>query len=159
MLIVSDASPIVALALCDKLDLLDTLFDHVCIPKAVFDELAVPNKLKAKEIAEWAKPKITPAQNTVAITALSLNLDPGESEAISLYLETGADYLLIDEKKGRTIAARNGVRIIGTMGILLWAKQKEFLSAVKPTLDVLMQTDFRISDALYHQVLDRAGEL
>jgi hypothetical protein len=37
-----------------------------------------------------------------------LNLDPGESEAMALYWETAADYLLIDEKKGRTIAARNG---------------------------------------------------
>jgi len=159
MLIVSDTSPIIALASCDKLDLLDRLFDQVCIPKAVFDELTVPNKLKVNEITEWAKSKITPAQNTVAITALSLNLDPGESEAISLYLETNADYLLIDEKRGRTIAARNGIRIIGTMGVLLWAKQKGGLATVKPTLDILMQTDFRVSDAFYHQLLDRAGEL
>ena len=159
MLIVSDTSPIIALASCDKLDLLDRLFDQVCIPKAVFDELTVPNKLKVNEITEWAKSKITHAQNTTAITALSLNLDPGESEAISLYLETNADYLLIDEKRGRTIAARNGIRIIGTMGVLLWAKQKGVLATVKPTLDILMQTDFRVSDAFYHQLLDRAGEL
>jgi len=159
MLIVSDASPIIALALCNKLDLLDTLFDQICIPKAVFNELTVSNKLKAKEITEWAKSKITPAQNTVAITALSLNLDPGESEAIALYLETNADYLLIDERKGRTIAARNGIRIIGTMGVLLWAKQKGVLTVIKPTLDMLMRTDFRISDTLYHQILDRAREL
>ena len=158
MLIVSDASPIIALAICNKLDLLDKLFDQVFIPQAVFNELTVPNKHKIIEITEWAKSKIVPAKNIAAVTAFSLNLDPGESEAISLYIETGADYLLIDDKKGRTIAARNGVRIIGTMGVLLWAKQKGFLTTVKSTLDILMQTDFRISDILYRQILDRAGE-
>jgi len=99
MLIVSDASPIIALAVCNKLDLLEKLFGQVCIPQAVFNELTVPCKQKAIEITEWAKSRIVPAKNIVAITAFSLNLDPGESEAISLYLETGADYLLIDDKK------------------------------------------------------------
>jgi len=158
MVIISDASPVICLALCDKLDLLDKMFGQIFIPQAVFNELAVPNKLKVNEIVEWAKSKIMPAKNTAAITALSLNLDPGESEAISLYLETGADFLLIDDKKGRTIATRNGIRVIGTMGVFLWAKQKGFLASVKPTLDMLMQTDFRISSALYRQILDRAGE-
>lgn len=50
MLIVSDASPVIALAVCDKLDLLDKLFDRVCIPQAVFNELAVPDKPKASKI-------------------------------------------------------------------------------------------------------------
>jgi len=158
MLIVSDTSPIIALAVSNKLDLLDKLFGKVCIPQAVFNELTVPNKQKVNEITEWAKSRIIPAKNIAAITAFSLNLDPGESEAISLYLETGADYLLIDDKKGRTIAARNGIRIVGTIGIFLWAKQKGFLAVVKPTLDILMQTDFRISDILYRQILERAGE-
>ena len=159
MQIVSDASPIIALAICDKLNLLGKLFNRVCIPQAVFNELTVPNKLKVNEITEWAKSRIVMAKNTAAITALSLNLDSGESEAISLYLEIGAEYLLIDDKKGRTIATRNGVRIIGTVGVLLWAKQKGILAAIKPILDILMHTDFRISDILYHQTLGRAGEL
>jgi len=158
MIIVSDTSPIIALVMCDKLDLLDKLFNRVYIPQAVFNELIVPNKQKVNEITEWAKSRTVTVKNTSAITAFSLNLDPGESEAISLYLETGADYLLIDDKKGRIIAAKNGVRIIGTIGVLLLAKQKGVLTAVKPTLDILMQTDFRISDILYQQILDRSGE-
>jgi len=158
MLVISDTSPIICLALCNKLSLLDELFDKICIPQAVFNELAVPNKLKTNEIIEWAKPKIKLSKNNAVVTALSQNLDLGESEAISLYLETNADFLLIDDKKGRAIAARNGVRIIGTMGVLLWAKQKGFLVKIKPILDLIMQTDFRISNYLYLQILDRAGE-
>jgi predicted nucleic acid-binding protein len=114
MVIVSDSSPIIALAACDKLGLLDRLFGQVCIPQAVFDELAVPNKPNLPMITAWAK--------------------------------------------GRTIAARNGVRTVGTIGILLWAKQRGFLAGLKPSLDTLMNTGFRVSDVLYRQILERAGE-
>jgi predicted nucleic acid-binding protein len=158
MVIVSDASPIIALALCDKLDLLDKLFGHAYIPQAVLNELTIPNKPKAGEISEWAKQRVIQVKNTAAVTALSLNLDPGESEALSLYWEVAADFLLIDEKKGRTIAIRNGINTVGTIGILLSAKQNGLLSAVKPSLDILIRNDFRISDILYQQILERAGE-
>jgi predicted nucleic acid-binding protein len=109
MLIVSDTSPIIALAVCGKHYLLDKLFDQVCIPQAVFNELAIPDKPKAREIIEWAKSKVIPAKNRTVVSALSLNLDPGESEALSLYWEINADFLLIDEKRGRIIALRNGI--------------------------------------------------
>ena len=158
MLIVSDASPIIALALCDKLDLLDKLFDRVCIPQAVFNELNIRDKPKAQEIINWAKGKIVPVKNTAVVTALSLSLDPGEAEALSLYWETAADFLLIDEKRGRIIAHRNGIKTIGTVGILLSAKQRGFVTLVKPFLDILMYSGFRISDILYQQILERAGE-
>jgi predicted nucleic acid-binding protein len=158
MLIVSDASPLIALALCDKLDLLDKLFDQVCIPPAVFQELTIPNKPKVEMIATWAKNRIVSVKNTSAVTAFSMNLDSGESEALALYREINADYLLIDEKKGRTIAARNGIRTVGTIGVLVSAKQRGFLVEVKPSLDTLISAGFRMSDILYRQILERAGE-
>jgi predicted nucleic acid-binding protein len=120
MVIVSDASPIIALAQCDKLDLLDKLFDQVCIPHAVYKELTIPNKPKASEITEWAKQKVVPVKNTAA--------------------------------------TRNGINTVGTIGILLSAKQKGLLSAVKPSLDILIRNDFRISDILYRQILERSEE-
>jgi predicted nucleic acid-binding protein len=159
MIIVSDASPIIALAVCNKLDLLDKLFDRIYLPQAVFNELAIHEKPKARDIIEWARDKVIPVKNFSVITALSMNLDPGESEALALYWETEADFLLIDEKRGRIIAMRNGIKTIGTVGILLSSKQKELISSVKPFLELLMNNSFRISDILYHQILKRAGEL
>ena len=158
MVIVSDASPIIALAVCNKLDLLDKLFDRVCIPQAVFNELAIPDKPKADDIIEWAQDKVIPAMNTTVITALSMNLDLGESEAMSLYWETSADFLLIDEKRGRIIALRNGIKTIGTVGIFLSAKQRGLITQVKPLLEILIHNGFRISDIFYRQILERAGE-
>ena len=158
MLVVSDASPIMALAACGKLDLLDKLFAKICIPKAVYDELNVPGKPKSSEITAWAKDKIIPVKDMNVVSAFSLTLDTGEAEALALYLENNADFLLIDEKRGRTIAYRNEINTIGTIGILLFAKQKGLILQVKPLLDILAQTGFRISGILYNQILERAGE-
>ena len=159
MIVVSDASPIIALSICGKLELLDKLFARVCIPQAVYDELAVPDKPQAGKILEWAKDKVLSVKNTAVTTALSLNLDLGESEAISLYWEANADFLLIDEKRGRIIAHRNGIKTVGTIGILLFAKQNGLITQVKPLLDILMHNCFRMSEILYHQILERAEEL
>ena len=60
------------------------------------------------------------------VQAFSATLDEGESEAMALYCEKQADFLLIDEKKGRKIAAYNGLKVIGTLGILLLSKQRIF---------------------------------
>jgi predicted nucleic acid-binding protein len=159
MLIVSDASPIIALAVCGKLDLLDKLFNQVCIPQAVFDELSIADKPKSQEIIEWAKNKVISAQNKTVISALSLNLDQGESEALSLYWEINADFLLIDEKRSRIISLRNNIKTIGTIGVLIFAKQRGLVTLVKPLMDILKQNGFRISDILYHKILERTDEL
>ena len=158
MIIVCDSSPIVALAACDKLDLLDKLFDKVFIPNAVFRELSVPGKLELQKITIWAQTKIAEVKNKHLVQAFNLILDIGESEAMALYWEKEADYLLIDEKKGRKIATYNGQKVVGTLGVLLLAKQKGFLNAVKPLIDLLKQLDIRISDELYEKTLWLAKE-
>jgi predicted nucleic acid-binding protein len=85
-------------------------------------------------------------------------LDMGEAEAIALYKENDANYLLIDERKGRKIAEYHNVRIIGTLGLLLLAKQRGLLESVKPCLELLQQSTIRIAPEFYQMTLQRAGE-
>ena len=83
----------------------------------------------------------------------------GESEAIALAVAVGADLLLIDERRGRKIAARFGLKFIGLLGALTEAKHKRTIPAVKPVLDELIaKSGFWINDSLYRYVLGSTGE-
>lgn len=86
-------------------------------------------------------------------------LDIGEAEAIVLAQEKEVDWLLMDEIRGRTIAQGLGLKVIGTVGILLLAKDAGFISEIRPLLDILLSQRFRISERVYRSVLERAGEL
>lgn len=66
--------------------------------------------------------------------------------------------VILDDKKARRIAQQMGLRVIGTIGVLLRAKQQGLLAEIRPFIDVLQQADFRISDSLYEEALRLAGE-
>jgi len=72
--------------------------------------------------------------------------------------ELGAELVLMDERAATRKARALGLRVIGTLGVLLLGKRAEHLSAIKPLLDGLRENDFRMSDTLYDQVLRDAGE-
>jgi predicted nucleic acid-binding protein len=158
MLIVCDSSPLIALAKCGKLNILDSLFDKVLIPEQVCHEFSVSGKPEAAVIAAWARGKTDKPGDANLSKANTLSLGPGETAAIALYWERSADFLLIDERKGRRIAAQNGINIIGIAGILLAAKNKGLIGAVKPFLDLLLNSSYYISDSLYRIALKSANE-
>jgi predicted nucleic acid-binding protein len=86
-------------------------------------------------------------------------LDRGEAEAIALYQEKSADYLLIDERLGRKVAQQYGSRIIGSLGILLKAKQTHLLDAIGPCIERLKASTIRIASTIYDFVMKQANEI
>jgi len=158
MIIVCDSSPIIALAICDQLELLDKLFNDILIPQEVYNETTKEGKEPTPIIREWAKGKVIEVINRQSVNKFNEILDKGESEAIALYLEKSADYLLIDEKKGRKIAIENEIKIIGSIGVLIMAKREGLIQSIKPSLDLIRNSHTRISDFLYEQALKIANE-
>ena len=93
------------------------------------------------------------------VSVLQADLDPGEAEAIILAMELNAELLLMDERPGRTIALHYGINVSGVLGLLLEAKRKGLISAVKPVMDRLInEVEFRVSSQLYTVILQSAGE-
>jgi predicted nucleic acid-binding protein len=160
-IIVSDTSPVRALAHLQLLHLLDDLYGEVFVPPAVADELEHPRPASAVVVHVAEHPFFrlqSPAEYT-RVAQLRRHLDPGESEAIALAEELKADLLLIDDRRGRAHASRLGFATMGVVGVLLSAKQAGMISHVAPLLDRLRaELRFFISDVVRAEVLRRAGE-
>jgi len=158
MIIVSDTSPITNLLKIGRVSLLQQIFKEIIIPNGVYEELIkIPNQKSQIENTKWIKKQ--DSKNKEFINELLKILDRGESESIALAIELKADYLLIDEKKGRKIANEYGITITGLLGALRRAKLKGYLEKVKPILDQLREeTGFRIHQNLYKEILKDVGE-
>ncbi|MFV9689412.1 MAG: DUF3368 domain-containing protein [Desulfobacteria bacterium] len=160
-MIVSNTTPISNLLHIDKISLLAELFGTVYIPEAVRNEVNVV----FSSCEEWQKCVeeeqiiIGPISNTILAKQMVPFLHQGEAEAICLGLEKKAKLCLIDDKDARTIAELNGLRVTGTLGILLKAKKTGSISSVKPLIDRLRaEHHFWIRQDMYQKVLHIAKE-
>ncbi len=160
MIVISDATPLIAFAKINHLALLRELFDILYIPQAVYTEVAVsaPTRPGATIIrhADWIQVRVPVDKRKIAY--LRADLDPGEAEALVLAEELAADWVLIDEIKARLAAESLGIKYIGTVGLLLLAKQRGYIVAIKPVMDMLRSRKFYLSDRVYRSVLQQAGE-
>jgi uncharacterized protein len=154
MIVVSDTSSVSALLRIGQSDLLHRLYGEVLIPEAVREELlaffsSLPEFLHCRQIV-----------NAGEVERLCKELDLGEAEAIVLARESHADILLMDELYGRRVAAREGVPIIGLMGVLIEAKNERLVAFVRPLIEKLeTEADFRLSAEFKQSTLRRAHEL
>ena len=131
MIVVSDTSPITALLTIGAAELLAQLFQEVVIPAAVRDELLRSHPL----LPPWLQVKTV--QSPSRVCEYAQTVDVGEAEAIQLARELRADRLLMDERKGRTLALREGIPVIGLLGVVLLAKRRRFIPSARQLLQRL----------------------
>jgi uncharacterized protein len=158
MLIVSDTSAISNLIQVELLDILHQLFGQIIISNAVYEELSEIDSQKLYiDNLSWIH--IETVKNQDFVHELENDLDKGESESIALAIELNADFLIIDELKGRKIAENLGIKIVGLLGSLLKAKEKGYLQTIAPILEKLStQAGFHINPQLKAHVLKLANE-
>ena len=160
MIVVSDTTPLISLLKINRIDLLEKLFGDVLIPQAVFDELTVDERfrLEADQIRQTKFIAVKPVNNPESANILkrATGLDQGESEAIVLTDELKADLLLMDEAKGRNVSAQMGIRIMGTIGILMAYEEQELTSdEVRECVDGLQRAGRHIGQRHYQMLLSR----
>lgn len=163
-IVVADTGPLIALGRVECLKLLHDLYQDVLIPPAVRDELHLgsgrPGARQSAEALEqgWLQVQELSAGLAQALSDLMLVLDPGEAEAILLAEEMNCKFLLIDERKGRAIANRRGVPVVGIAGVLLAAKKRGLIDAVMPILQNMEQAGYRMSAGLTKEIARLARE-
>jgi hypothetical protein len=159
-LVISDTSPIRAMEHLALLDLLEKLYGQVYLPDAVAEELRRPSRrFGSFDPSKYSFLVIESPRDRSCVAALEQELDAGESAALALALERKADYVLLDERAGRRVARRLGLTVVGVLGILSEAKQRDFIPALAPLLQRLQtELDFRLAPQIVADVLRRAGE-
>ena len=158
--VVSDTSPIRALAHLDLLPVLQALFGKVLVPPAVVRELLdPPDRFVSLVMADYSFLEASSPADTELVERLRQTLDLGEAEAIALACEVRAEALLIDEDAGRGVAREMGLLPLGTVGLLLRAKERGLCGDIGPLLVRLRrELRFFISESLLTKAVRWAGE-
>ncbi|HEY8034513.1 MAG TPA: DUF3368 domain-containing protein [Methylobacter sp.] len=157
MILVADCSALIALSVCDSLGLLEHLFDSVVVPETVYNEATRPDKKEAQALKIFLQGKVRQV-DLQAYVFLDAFADAGETEAMLLYKQILADKLLIDDRRGRKVAKINHISTIGSLGVLLAAKEKGFITEISPLLRQIENSDIHLSTKLIATVLELAGE-
>ncbi|MBI4837928.1 MAG: DUF3368 domain-containing protein [Nitrospirae bacterium] len=151
-IIVSDATSVIAFSRINKLKLLQEITGEIIIPGEVSKELFAYNKADVKKLksCKWIKVKEVKAQNDVGL--LMPALDKGEAEVIILSKELKSSLVIIDELSARKVAMMMGLPLIGTVGLLIAAKEKGLIERVKPLWDEIIGVN------LYNSVIPTCSE-
>ncbi len=160
MIVVGDSTIFIGLAKIKKVNLLKNLLQEVCIPEAVFREVAEEGDQRAgaKEVREalWIIKK--EIFDSTSVNFLMTSLERGEAEVLVLAKEIKADIILLDEVKARKSAVFAGFKVIGLIGILMIAKQNGLIENIKPYIENLQRKNFRISNKIVNEALKQVGE-
>ncbi|MFO7907304.1 MAG: DUF3368 domain-containing protein [Planctomycetota bacterium] len=156
--VVTDAGPLIYLAVLERFDLLDELFDEVWVPEVVHHEVVRPGRnmpgASETEIAvQTGRFRSAKAENMVAVDALLTELDRGEAEAIVVARESNIGRVLMDDRAARTKATSMGLSVTGTIGVLLLARRTGIPIDLQNALDRLIQHNFWIALDLYARLI------
>lgn len=158
-LVISNTSPLFYLHRLGHLDLLQMLYLRIIVPEAVVNELKAGQDQgeDAPNVADHDWIEVRPVR-VPGLIRLITDLGAGEAEVLALALEEPGSLVILDDRLAREIAKLQNVRITGTAGVLLKAKQERHISAVTPLLNKLTQLGFRLSNAMQAAISQLAEE-
>ena len=152
--VVSNTTPLISLVGVGLLDLLPSLYGTVS--HSVISEFIVGMRPGDPDLSLLPWLKIV--ANVPVDPTLPAQLGAGEAAALSLALARNAAAVLLDEAYGRRVARQLGLPTVGTLSVLLAAKQAGLVPAVGPLVDEMIRQGRRISARLQAEVLRAAGQ-
>ena len=156
-LVIVNSTPIISLCSVSHEFILQVLFQHIVIPKAVDIELRALEKPGSDfSDSDWVE--VISVQNKDLVQFLEKDLDRGESEVIVLAKELKADVVIIDENIGYQIAKHFDLLVMRTLSILKTAKARGVIGEVSPILDKMIQKGRWYSNEVVEKYLNSIGE-
>lgn len=160
MTVICNATPLINFAAINRLDILENMFGKVIIPNGVYIKTTNLNFPSAKIIIKSANSGWLETCSVTSTINIPTDLDKGEVEVIALAIEINNPKVLLDEKRARQVAQNLELQVVGTINILLLAKNKKVITKVSPLLDdIIYNARYWINKSLYEKVLEQAGEL
>ena len=147
--IISNTSCFIVLSNIGELELLQKVYEQVVTTPDIALEYGEP-------LPSWVE--IVTVTDRYTQKLLEIQIDKGESSALALALETPDSTVILDDNKARKIAEQLGINITGTIGILIKAKLKGIIPSIKPLLEKIRSTNFRLSAEIELQALREAKE-
>ena len=158
-LVISNTSPLFYLHRLGQLELLHKLYGRILVPEAVVKELKAGGDQgeDVPDIADYDWVEVCSVR-VPEVVSLIVDLGPGEAQVLAMALENSGSLAIIDDRLARELAKARNIRITGTVGILLKAKQAGYIKSVKSLLKTLTQLDFRLSKDVVETILRIAKE-
>jgi len=148
-IVITDTSCLILLEKIGGFEILQPLSTTVTTTPEIKEEFGI-------NLPSWIK--IATVKDISLVEVLKEIVDPGEASAIALAIETANSLVIVDDLKGRKLAKRMNLNVMGTLGMLLKAKQRGVIPLIKPYIDRIQETDFRISQEIIDYVIEQAGE-
>jgi predicted nucleic acid-binding protein len=154
-----NTSPLVFLVRVNLLEILRIGARDVVVPEPVIQEVRGHGTddptVQAIERATWLS--IIPGP-TIPPGIAAWKLGPGESAVLALARDEADSMAVIDDWSGRRCARSLSIPLIGTLGLVLLAKQEGQIRAASPIVERLRQSGMYLSDAVVREALARVGE-
>lgn len=148
-IVISDTSTLILFHKIEEFNLLEKVYGELFTTPEIAKEFGenLPNWITIQAVSDKKY------QNF-----LETQVDHGEASAIALASEYDDVLLLLDDLKARKLAIQLKLKITGTLGVIHKAKQMSIINKVKPLIDKLLLTDFRVADNIIEEILKLNNE-
>lgn len=147
--VITDTSVLIIFDKIDRLDILEKVYQKIYTTPEIASEYGkpLPAWIRIETVKDKRYQKFIEAQ-----------LDRGESSVIALAIEKDDSLLIIDDLKARKFAQKLGLNITGALGVINKAKELGIIDKIKPVIDKLKMTDFRVGENVFDNLLNRNNE-
>lgn len=149
-IVISDTSCLILFHKIEEFDLLHKVYTNLITTPEVADEFS-------EKLPHWIS--VVSVKDIKYKESLGTQVDLGEASALALAKEVENPLLLLDDLKARKLAHKLNLKFTGTLGVIHKAKQLGVIEKVKPLIDKLLATDFRISEHIINELLKLNDEI